>query len=67
MVPEVPSIKLEPARSYLHPGDSIAVDCRSSSPDSIVTWKREGAQWLPSNIRVSTDYSWKGLMNLKFI
>lgn len=67
MVPEVPSIKLEPARSYLHPGDSIVVDCKSSSADSIVTWKREGAQPLPSNIRVSTNYSLNSRMNLSFI
>lgn len=49
----VPYVKLEPARSYLHPGDSIAVDCKSSSPDSTVTWKREGDRMLPSNIHVS--------------
>ncbi|XP_031635070.1 basement membrane-specific heparan sulfate proteoglycan core protein isoform X6 [Contarinia nasturtii] len=46
-----PYVKLEPARSFLHPGDSIVVDCKSSSPDSTVTWKREGYQRLPSNFR----------------
>lgn len=49
----VPYVKLEPARSFLHPGDSIAVDCKSSSPDSTVTWKREGGRSLPSSIHVS--------------
>lgn len=47
-----PYVKLEPARSFLHPGDSIVVDCKSSSPDSTVTWKREGYQRLPSNFHV---------------
>lgn len=63
----VPSIKLEPARSYLHPGDSITVDCKSSSPDSTVTWKREGDQRLPSNIRVSTNSNRKSLRILNVI
>lgn len=64
VVPEIPSIKLEPAHSFLHPGDSIAVDCKPSSPDSAVTWKRDGAQRLPSNIRVSTNSNRKILINL---
>ncbi|XP_055304959.1 basement membrane-specific heparan sulfate proteoglycan core protein isoform X6 [Sitodiplosis mosellana] len=50
-IPSAPYVKLEPARSYLHPGDSIVVDCKSSADDSTVTWKREGFQRLPSNFR----------------
>lgn len=52
----MPYIKLEPARSYLHPGDSIVVDCKSSSPDSTVLWKREGDRRLPSNIHVNITF-----------
>lgn len=52
-VPLAPYVQLEPARSFLHPGDSIVVDCKSSAEDSRVTWKREGYQRLPTNIRVS--------------
>lgn len=59
----VPYVKLEPARSYLHPGDSIAVDCKSSSPDSTVTWKRDGGRTLPSNIRVSVYINIHFLLN----
>lgn len=51
-MPVAPYVTLEPARSYLHPGDSIVVDCKSSAPDSQVTWKREGHQRLPNNIQV---------------
>lgn len=57
--PLAPFVKLEPARSYLHPGDSIAVDCKSSSPDSTVTWKREGDRSLPSNIHVSIEIEFR--------
>lgn len=55
-----PYLKLEPARSYLRPGDSIVVDCTSSSSSSTpVSWRREGGQSLPYNFRVgsSTDSS----------
>lgn len=51
--PLAPYVKLEPAHSLLHPGDSIVVDCKSSSEGSIVTWKREGERRLPYNFRVS--------------
>lgn len=61
-VPLAPYVKLEPARSYLHPGDSIVVDCKSSAEDSTVTWKREGSPRLPSNFRVSDQFM-KSQMN----
>lgn len=48
-----PQIKLEPARSTLHPHDSIVVNCQSSAQDSPVVWKREGNRRLPSNFHVS--------------
>lgn len=51
--PSAPQIKLEPARSTLHPGDSIVVNCQSSTPESPVVWKREGNRRLPSNFHVS--------------
>lgn len=54
-----PQIKLEPARSFLHPGDSIVVDCQSSTPESQVEWKREGDRRLPSNFHVSVHLSFQ--------
>lgn len=49
-----PYIKLEPARSFLRPGDSIVVDCSPSVKNAQpVIWERQGGQALPYNFKVT--------------
>lgn len=51
----LPYLKLEPARSYLKPGESIVVDCSSSMGTAVdVIWEKHGGESLPYNFRVST-------------
>ncbi|XP_053695300.1 basement membrane-specific heparan sulfate proteoglycan core protein isoform X2 [Sabethes cyaneus] len=48
----LPVLRLEPPISYLMPGDSIVVDCTSSSGSQVpVLWERIGGQPLPFNFR----------------
>ncbi|KAJ6634940.1 Basement membrane-specific heparan sulfate proteoglycan core protein, partial [Pseudolycoriella hygida] len=48
----LPFLKLEPSRSYLRPGDSINVDCSSSTgPYARISWERKNGLELPYNFK----------------
>ncbi|XP_050085737.1 basement membrane-specific heparan sulfate proteoglycan core protein isoform X14 [Anopheles aquasalis] len=48
----LPILQLEPARSYVRPGESITVDCTSSAGESVpIRWEKADGTALPYNIR----------------
>ncbi|XP_037037177.1 basement membrane-specific heparan sulfate proteoglycan core protein isoform X11 [Bradysia coprophila] len=47
----LPFLKLEPSRSYLRPGESINVDCTSSTGYSRIIWERKNGLELPYNFK----------------
>ncbi|XP_052863350.1 basement membrane-specific heparan sulfate proteoglycan core protein [Anopheles cruzii] len=53
MAPEsLPILQLEPSRSYVRPGESIAVDCTSSAGTTVpIRWEKGDGSPLPFNIR----------------
>ncbi|XP_035776536.1 basement membrane-specific heparan sulfate proteoglycan core protein-like [Anopheles albimanus] len=48
----LPILQLEPARSYVRPGESITVDCTSSAGSNVpIRWEKADGTALPYNIR----------------
>lgn len=55
----LPFLKLDPSRSYLRPGESINVDCSSSSgPYARIIWERKNGLELPYNFKVCWKLPW---------